>query len=562
MGASKSGLSISTRWRGPVQQSDRRMPLAHCLALTLLLPVVIVIANSGIGALTPITANYDDDMSLIDPVWRLVQGQHLGIDFHDPRGFGLFQVAGIFWRLLGPHYCVLRLSSGLFALAIVFCGCLVARRQLNYVPGLAALFCITVAFEASGPSIYGDPLHFGMSLSYDRLLMSAFSVLFVQTFAKDLDSEKGPYFLDDFTCAFLLNILFLVKISGLVLGLAIVPAGYIVRGRPLRGVIDGVLVVSLLAVMLVIDFLVTGSSLSPIIQDYRLAAQARTGAYSVLDAIGYTFEWTVFGVVVLMALYAVAQPARESNGNLWRCLLTILFFWMCQVVLNMSNYAGGATIFLAPAAVVVVVTWTGTSEAMAFWSHLWSRFHPRRLHEIAATETIPLLILALVLLPEALASLRAVKRDISIATGISKPMVVTSNKGITFEILAPETISLARSFNKAVQAIEGLRADRETIDNLDFMNPFPALFLSPAPKGVPVFWDFSYNVPLAYKPSWQEILGDACIVTEPKQPLDPAPAARLIDAVQPHLKSAFDLLYEDDSWRIWKRSGGCGQTAG
>ena len=228
----------------------------------------------------------------------------------------------------------------------------------------------------------------------------------------------------------------------------------------------------------------------------------------------------------------------------------------------MSNYAGGATIFLAPAAVVVVVTWTGTSDAMAFWSHLWSRFHPRRVHEISATETIPLLILALVLLPETLASLRAVKRDISIATGISTPVVVTSNKGITFEILAPETISLARSFNKAVQAIEGLRADRETIDNLDFMNPFPALFLSPAPKGVPVFWDFSYNVPLAYKPSWQEILGDACIVTEPKQPLDPAPAARLIDAVQPHLKSAFDLLYEDDLWRIWKRSGGCGRTVG
>jgi hypothetical protein len=534
------------------------MPPAQCLALTLLLPAAIVIANSGIGALTPITANYDDDMSLIDPVWRLVQGQQLGIDFHDPRGFGLLHLAGILWRLLGPHYYVLRASNGLFALVIVFCGWLVARRQLNHVPGIAALFCITVAFEASGPSIYGDVLHFGMSLSYDRLLMAAFSVLFVQTFAKNLDPEKGRDFLDNLTCAFLLNILFLVKVSGLILGLAIVPAGYIVRGRrPLRGLIDGAQVVSLLAVMIVIDFLITGTSFPAIIQDYRLAAQARTGVYSVLDALGYTFEWTVFGMVVLLALYAVAQSGDESNGNLWRCFLTILFFWICQVVLNMSNYAGGATIFLAPAAVVVVVTWTGTADTTFFWSHLWSKFHPRRLREISATETIPLLILALVLLPEALASLRAVKRDISIAVGISKPVVVTSNKGITFEILAPETISLARSFNRAVQAIEELRADRETIDNLDFMNPFPALFLSPAPKGVPVFWDFSYNVPLAYQPSWQEILGDACIVTEPKQPLDPAPAARLIDAVQPHLKSAFELVYEDDSWKIWRRSGGC-----
>ena len=128
----------------------------------------------------------------------------------------------------------------------------------------------------------------------------------------------------------------------------------------------GRMVVSLLAVMLVMDFLVTGTSLSPIIQDYRLAAQARTGTYSVLDALGYIFEWTVFGVVVLLALYAVAQAGRQRNENLWRCVLTILFFWVCQVVLNMSNYAGGATIFLAPAAVVVVVTWTGTPDAIPF----------------------------------------------------------------------------------------------------------------------------------------------------------------------------------------------------
>ena len=56
--------------------------------------------------------------------------------------------------------------------------------------------------------------------------MSAFRVLFVQTFAKDLDPEKGRDFLDNLTCAFLLNLLFLVKISGLILGFAIVPAGY------------------------------------------------------------------------------------------------------------------------------------------------------------------------------------------------------------------------------------------------------------------------------------------------------------------------------------------------
>ena len=138
------------------QQSGGRMPLAPFLALVLLLPVSIVICNFVIGALTPITHWFDDDMTLIDPVWRLVQGQRLGTDFHDPRGFGLFQVAAMLWRLLGPHYYVLRASADLFAIVIVLCSCVVAIRQLRHAAGLAALFCITVAFVASGPVIYGQ----------------------------------------------------------------------------------------------------------------------------------------------------------------------------------------------------------------------------------------------------------------------------------------------------------------------------------------------------------------------------------------------------------------------
>jgi hypothetical protein len=38
-----------------------------------------------------------------------------------------------------------------------------------------------------------------------------------------------------------------------------------------------------------------------------------------------------------------------------------------------------------------------------------------------------------------------------------------------------------------------LGASRKTIGNLDFMNPFPALFVAPPPKGVWVRRDFSRN---------------------------------------------------------------------
>jgi hypothetical protein len=550
----------------PAAQHSGRRPLAPFLALTLLLPTVIVIGNFVIGVLTPIDWGPEDDMEFIARVWRFVQGQHIGTDFQDSFGFGPPQVAAMLWNLLGPHYYVLRASADLFALVIVLCGSVVATRQLRYAAGLAALFCVTVAFEASGPSIYGLTHHYGMALTHDRLMMSGLMVLFVQSFANDLDSRRERDYIDHLTAAFLLNVLFLIKISGLVVGLAIVVGGCIVRGRFSRSLVDISLVLLFLAVMVTIDFVITGTSVSSVIQQYRLAALARAGSHSVLDALWFASRLPVFAVVVLMALYAVWRPGSGSSGNLWRCFFIIAFFWVCQVVLNMSNTARPGLIFLAPAAAVALVTWTDTPDTAAFWNHLRNRFHPGGLREIPAREIIPLLVLALVFVPEALASLIAVKLDYSISSGTTKPITVTANKGITFELLprAPALTDLGLSVNRAIQAIEGLGASRETIANLDYMNPFPALFLAPAPKGVRALWDFGYNVPFGYRPSWQEIIGDACIITEPKLPIPPAARSfePLMDAVHAHLTSEFTLVYQDELWKIWKHSGGCGATGG
>jgi hypothetical protein len=179
--------------RREAQQSGGRLPLAAFLALTLLLPTAIIIINFFIGILTPLTAGTDDEMTMIDSVWRLVQGQHLGLDFYDPRGFGSFQVAALLWRLLGPHYYVMRLSADIFAFVIVLCTAVIAVRQLRDSAGLAALFCGAVAFVASGPSLYGMNEYFGLTVVYDRLMGAALLGLFLQSFANDLHwrAERG-----------------------------------------------------------------------------------------------------------------------------------------------------------------------------------------------------------------------------------------------------------------------------------------------------------------------------------------------------------------------------------
>ena len=401
--------------------------------------------------------------------------------------------------------------------------------------------------------------------------MSGLLVLFVQSFVNDLDARPERGYIDHFIAALLLNKLFLIKISGLVVGLAIVVVGSILRGPFWRSLVSISVVLLFLVVMMAIDFVITGTSLFPVIHEYRMAAQARVGSNSALDALWSASRLWVLGVVVLIALYSISWPGRKSNKNsLIRCFLITAFYWACQVVLNMSNGTeSGDLIFLAPAAAIAVVTWTDTSHTAAFWDRLWRRFHPGRLHEITAREVIPLLILAFIFVPEASASLRAVKLDFLISSGTTKYMTVSANKGVTFKILHADKIIQGDYFfyfYRAIHAIEDSGASRETIANLDFMNPFPALFLATAPKGVWVWWDFTRNrnVPIGYRPSWQEIIGDACIVTEPKQsPVWSVSYSQpLINAVEPHLAIAFTLIYEDDWWKIWKHNGGCGATGG
>jgi hypothetical protein len=551
------------------QQSGERFASAPFLALTLLFPTAILVLNFVIGVLTPITAGPDDEMTMIDPVWRLVQGQHLGLDFYDPRGFGQFQLAALLWHLLGPHYYVMRLSADLMALVIVLCSAMVAVRQLRDRAGLAALFCTTVAFVASGPSLYGENQYFGLTVVYDRLMVAALLVLFLQSFANDWHIRSDRGLTDYFVSGILLNLLFLTKISGLAIGLATIVAGSLMRGPFRRSFVSIALTLLFFSVLLTIDFVLTETSLSGLIQEYRLAAQGRVGAISVggfQGALWFARRLPVLGVVAAMTLYAVSRPIREPDKNdpLWRCLCIIAFYWVCQVVLNISNGSAADLVSLAPAAGVAIVTWTETGEAGAFWNRAWTRLRLRGLDQISARQALPLLICAIVIAPEALAAVRAVELDAAVASGTAKTVTISADRGIALKILTDSYAGEAVPYlDSGIRAINTLGAAHEKIANLDSNNPFPALFLAPDPKAIWVWWDFTphTNVPVGYKPSWQEVIGDACIVTEPKKsPTRPMKyfAGPLIEAAAPHLASAFTVVYEDAIWKIWKRNGGCG----
>jgi hypothetical protein len=143
----------------------------------------------------------------------------------------------------------------------------------------------------------------------------------------------------------------------------------------------------ILSVMLSLDFVITGTSLFGVIQEYRMAAEGRVGIVSAQGVLWFSRRLPVLAVVVLVALYSVSRSVMETDQRqLWRCFCIIGFYWICQVVLNMSNGSAGDLISLAPAAVVAIVTWTETAQIASFWDRLWAKFHFRPLDEISARQ--------------------------------------------------------------------------------------------------------------------------------------------------------------------------------
>jgi hypothetical protein len=208
-----------------------------------------------------------------------------------------------------------------------------------------------------------------------------------------------------------------------------------------------------------------------------MAAQGRMGAVSWLDVFLSASNLRILAVVGSMVLYVASRPIWDENKQVWRnCLCIIAFYWVCQVVLNMSSASPPGVIYLAPAAAVAVVTWADMPNLASSWNRLWRKFFPRGLNKLSASQLLSLLAIAMVCVPEALASARAVHINYLVSSGTIETITVSANKGVEFNIRKDSYDGpLGPYLNRAIQAIEDLGATRETIINLDNENLFPTI---------------------------------------------------------------------------------------
>lgn len=528
------------------------------LWICLCFSATIIISNFLIGIVAPIVVDLYDEINFFDTIWRVVVGQIISIDYHNPMGSGPYQLGALLWHWLGPHYYVMRLSIALFSLSIAFCGCIVARRALARRPDLALLFCVTLAFQLSAPTAYEfSPRSLGMNGFYNRHIMSALAVLFLQTFSGRSISSTRENAIEVTLSAFLLNIMFLTKITGFLLGLMILLVGSLLQGRTAHRLLNLCAAVLLFATITMIEFKATGLELLPIIQDYALAAHVRLD-YSFHDLAQGVVSWPLVISVTLLVLFAVSQRLGELRHEFKRMVLIIGTYAACQFALNMTN-SSGPSWWLAPAAMASLAVCkdvkpvAGQAGRLEIW---WRRIVFSRLAKISFRDAIPLLTFVLVLVPHVLGSIAGIALGALVSFGIKTPNVITAGKGVSFRTYGGE--GHAKRLNDAVMAITSLNLDHEVILNLEHSNPFPVLFLAPPPKGKGIYrWsDLGFNGPQGAVLQSHEVIGDACVVTIPKRRVTWV-TAPLVDIVRSKLTTDFVIVYQDEFWSIYRRTRDC-----
>jgi hypothetical protein len=187
----------------------------------------------------------------------------------------------------------------LFSLSFAFCIALLLHGHW-FAGQILLCFLRDPAFLLSSPTVYSYDVTLGISEFYNALIVSALGVLFLLAFSRASKLRRDNA-IGVALAAFLLNVLFLTKISGFLLGLVTLLAGCLSQGRATHRLPYLGAALLAFAAITVIEFKMTGLELIPVIRDYELAAHARL-AYSIADIYNGMASWTLVSSVALLVL--------------------------------------------------------------------------------------------------------------------------------------------------------------------------------------------------------------------------------------------------------------------
>jgi hypothetical protein len=486
--------------------------------------VSIVVVATAILRLGPsrIMAPWDVFI-LLAGAWRIFVGQVPHTDFDNPIGMLPYWLTDLGMRLGEPSLIGYVYGNLLFLLIVASWGAFIFFRKLP--APLAFLLTLFFATLIVAPRPLGhNPDTTSYAMIYNRYGWALISILFIQSFLRDKQSfledrtEPKTAAFDAFSSGLLLGLILFCKINFFVCALAGTVLAVILRVE-LRGCV--LLIAAGFAIVCFGAWWAVG--VNPL--DYALDVMAAGKSQSMSRRIWLSLRSLMDNSISLSLIVGVwfclvAEPIVKRQLP-WsfaiKPTLIVGFVVGAALLITVGNASEHSDLpLMGVAGVILLESWRRQHAASLGGLKLLT------VSDYGLSSLIVVAVLfGSVFLSDVLSLARSVRGDLLSGPLASQPFDATRLRDFTIPYTSHWNTAYSRAGNVPVRINDGLgllrrhASPRSRLVVLALTDPFSfALGLTP-PRGVPLWWDLSFNFDRANYPAPERIFSEADFVMYP-----------------------------------------------
>lgn len=531
------------------------------VALLCVCAVLVALAATVFGwpRATVTTDVHQDVWGFFDVIHRLQIGHTPHVDFHSPSGALALALPFLGYRAVGQFAGSLEFASVLMAaIALLLAAMLLFRRTTT---GVAVVFLIALAGIVVVPKMPGESgllvTHAGL---YNRWGWGLFATLLLAALppAQTVGSPKPsrlPFLADALSIAGILVLLFFLKATYFLAGLAFVGCFGVVLAQFRRAAVLGL---ALFALALLVVSLATGITDDYVLDLWRAAEVSRNPGVHRLPtpSAARVIDYSLVHISLAVLAVGVAALQRRVTAK-----QTLYFAFVVVASIAIACQNSGLpflfaliNVFVAAAGLCPLGSAHRRLVVLAlclFLSPMVSRhlvtiasFH------IVASGDFKMFAADLPRLDDAWFGNRAVdwfavddRQDV-----VGAFLWARRHRAPTHvDLSASEHLATLRS---GVELLRRHGVTDEPVETLDYVNCFPTLLNAAAPKGVLIHKHLGRQMNQAIAKDRNLVFGDAVYLMIPVFPLMQDSAAALLAAHREHLREAWKVVAKNDHWQL------------
>jgi len=542
---------------------ESESPRAYRLFGCLVAAIFIVISGDLIilGA-APIAAPWDV-MCMLDGAWRMVSGQILYTDVHNPVGPLTYLLIAFGLKVAPPSVASICYGTVLLLAALVPWAWWIARPRLPAV--LAFLFALFIGMLLVAPR----PLGYGIretsyAMIYNRDGYALLSMFLLEIFLERRGPRTGSAFLRGLSPGLLLALMLYCKVTYFVVATASVPLALLLYRRGWAWMVAQL--ASIVAVGLALFVLYRLSTLA-YLTDVAAAGHVQSSAMRVHLLLADLRAESLWSYLVLLFAALWAWCARGHSPTAarsapWRVAIWVILAGLVCQTGNAAQH-GDDPLYVTAALLLVELYRRRDPVAVA------TAGSPSRL--LYATSLLVMLpLFAGSILVADIASLGyATLWNLREAPHFDPSRLLHSERLRDFRV--PAAASHVTSYwlasdhpgniNDGIDLLRMNLQSGDRVTTIAFANPFSfALGLQPA-RDANIFWDLGFSFDESHAPKASEFLGDASLIMVPRLVdrsrgwnFDSADA--LMRLYGGYLRSNFILIDTSREWLLYRRRDG------